>query len=242
MHRTGEQWRPLAAVLAGGRSRRIGRNKAFLSVGNREILQRVLGAALDATGEALLVVRDVPPYREALARYGLPVSTAEDGEGGRVRLLRDAWDGAGPLGGLETAARAAPGRPLWLLACDMPFVGGRLGRTLLAMLSDRVRATWAEADEPPPRPRSVVPVTHGRSHPLCAAYEPSVAAVALGLLERGERRMGLLLERLDVTWVPPRLLQTDHTRGDPLLNVNDAETLRRARETAAVEGTRETPA
>ena len=83
-------------ILAGGKSRRFGRDKAAL------FLPRVLEECL-ATGLPVCVVG-----REA----------GEDSSPG-VRFLPDAFPGMGPLGGLVTALRQIGG-PALLLPCDLP--------------------------------------------------------------------------------------------------------------------------
>lgn len=91
------------AIMAGGGSRRMGRDKAELSVGGMPMLGRVAGAAL-ATGLPVMVVG------------------RERGEGiGGPLFIRDDAPGNGPIGGIATALRHAGG-PVLAIACDMPLL------------------------------------------------------------------------------------------------------------------------
>ncbi len=108
-------------VLAGGRSSRMGRDKALLPAGSRTLLEQVAAAVREACGSVTLIG---PPGRYAL--LGMPV-------------VADAISGAGPLGGLYTALRLR--RADWNLvaACDMPGLTAEFLRELLdaAILSER---------------------------------------------------------------------------------------------------------
>ncbi|MDA8217023.1 MAG: molybdenum cofactor guanylyltransferase [Dehalococcoidales bacterium] len=102
------------AVLAGGKSTRMGADKAGLRVGDETLLGRVV-ARLAGVVEEVFVVGRVPTE--------LPSS---------VRAVSDLRPGAGSLGGIFTALSFAQGSRCLVVACDMPF----LNRRLLAYLLD----------------------------------------------------------------------------------------------------------
>ena len=91
------------AVLAGGQSRRMGRDKALLQLGDQTLIERVIAAARPLAYPCL-IVGDPAAY----AHLGLPV-------------LPDRHPGLGPLGGLHTAL-GQTAAPVLLLACDLPFL------------------------------------------------------------------------------------------------------------------------
>jgi molybdopterin-guanine dinucleotide biosynthesis protein A len=94
-----------AAILAGGRSRRLGgRDKSRLVIGGRTILARQL-EVLQHVVPRIVIVANAPGQ---FADAGVPV-------------LPDAVPGSGSLGGIYTALADAGG-PVLILACDMPFV------------------------------------------------------------------------------------------------------------------------
>ena len=91
------------AVLAGGQSRRMGRDKALLPLGGQTLIERVLAAAHPLAYPRLIVGAPA-----TYAHLGLPV-------------LPDRRPKLGPLGGLYTALDATAA-PVLLLACDLPFL------------------------------------------------------------------------------------------------------------------------
>ena len=91
------------AVLAGGQSRRMGRDKALLPLGGQLLIERVLAAARPLAYPGL-IVGDPAAY----GHLGWPV-------------LPDCRPGCGPLGGLYTAL-GTTAAPVLLLACDLPFL------------------------------------------------------------------------------------------------------------------------
>jgi molybdenum cofactor guanylyltransferase len=116
--------RVLGAVLAGGASRRMGRDKAAVEVGGSTMAARVVDALTAVAGQVVAVGRDgvlggVPGYPDASP------------------------DRRGPLAGLVTALGLAGGRDVLLVAVDHPFVRtATLGA--LASLGDGVHAVVPE--------------------------------------------------------------------------------------------------
>lgn len=97
--------RPLAVVLAGGRSRRMGRPKATVDLGGRPLLAWPLAAARAAGLEAVVV-----------AKPGSDLPAVD------VPVWLEPETPSHPLAGLVAALERAAPRPVLALACDMPFV------------------------------------------------------------------------------------------------------------------------
>lgn len=153
-------------ILAGGRSRRFGSDKARHVVGDREMIRRVFDALREVTPEVL-----VSAGKEARS-YDVP-----------ARHVADEVVDAGPLGGLHAGLSAAT-RP-WVLAvaCDLPYLTPDVLRMLLEARSEGLSAVVARTSE-------------GRLHPLCAAYHRSILPVASAQLSTGTYALHALLERL----------------------------------------------
>ncbi|MFQ5895144.1 MAG: molybdenum cofactor guanylyltransferase [Nitrospinota bacterium] len=102
----GERYEDVAgAILAGGESRRMGFNKAFLEFEGRTLVERVAERLSSLFTSVLVVANEVEPYRY----LGVPV-------------YPDARPGCGSLGGIYTALLHS-GRPYcFVAACDMPFL------------------------------------------------------------------------------------------------------------------------
>ena len=114
---TGDQAGWTGVVLAGGRSSRMGRDKALIEIGGRTLLQRALTTLAPQVDE-LLVIGDPVKYGHAAAR-----------------VIADDVPGVGPLGGIVTAMRHAHHARLLVLACDMPHVNLQLVERLKQGLS-----------------------------------------------------------------------------------------------------------
>ncbi len=101
-------------ILAGGASRRMGKNKAFLELGGRPLIAIVLERLTQVCAEVLIVAGDVGPYS------GLGVPT-----------VRDRFAGAGVLGGLHAGLEAASCELAIAVGCDMPFLNPDLLRAFV---------------------------------------------------------------------------------------------------------------
>lgn len=191
-----------AAILAGGRARRLGGvAKALLEVGGQTVLARQVAILRSLFSELLLVVGDDAPYRALAASLDL-------------RLIRDREPARGPLAGLQAALGATRADALVVVGCDLPF----LDPALLQLVRDE--APWAQA---------VVPRVAGRPQPLHARYSRSILPHVEARLRRDALRLLGLLDDLEVAWLDePRLRALDPTlRG--LTNLNTPEDLARAR-------------
>jgi molybdopterin-guanine dinucleotide biosynthesis protein A len=103
-----------AAVMAGGRSRRMGRDKAWLDVGDgRPIVQRVLDVLSEVADEVIIVAND-----ERFRTLG-------------PRVVPDRFPDGGALGGIATGIGAATHDRVIVAACDMPFLRSEVFRLLI---------------------------------------------------------------------------------------------------------------
>ena len=123
--------RPFAgAVLTGGRSRRMGRDKALLVVGERPMAARAADALRGAGADPVVAVGGDAP---ALAVAGLDV-------------IPDLHPSEGPLGGLLTVFAALVDHDLVaVIATDLPDVTSELLTRLVDDLGDD-DAVFAAAD------------------------------------------------------------------------------------------------
>jgi molybdenum cofactor guanylyltransferase len=93
-------------VLAGGESRRMGRSKPWIEVGNTVLLRYVV-ERLASTFSEVLVSFSEPEQMEQHVPY---------------RVVFDRKQNAGPLAGLEAGLMGAKHQVLFAVACDMPYV------------------------------------------------------------------------------------------------------------------------
>jgi len=120
-------------VVAGGRSRRMGRDKALLSWEGATLLDHAIARLRAVFSDVRLLTGDESRYLDR-----------------GLRVHRDAVPGAGPLAGLLAALEAAGPRPVLLLGVDMPFVKPPLLRALADALPGHDAAVPATAEGPEP--------------------------------------------------------------------------------------------
>lgn len=156
------------AVLTGGRSRRMGRDKAFVCVGGRPLADIARGA-LGAAG-----AREV---------FSIGGDTGRLGRLGFTAIPDDA-PGEGPLGGLLTALRVAASDWVAVLACDLPLASAATVRELLAHAGDGADA--------------VVPLLAGRAQPTHAVWRRECRGALADLFAAGERSLSGVLGHLRV--------------------------------------------
>ncbi|MEP6953173.1 MAG: molybdenum cofactor guanylyltransferase [Solirubrobacteraceae bacterium] len=137
----------VGVVLAGGAGRRLGGDKAVVSLGGRALLDYPLQAVRRAVGEAAVVAK------QETVLPALP---------GDVAVWLEDDEPRHPLAGIVRALRNAGGQSILVVAGDMPLVTS----DVLAAL---VRAPLSGAP-------ALVPRAGGRLHPLCARYEPAALA------------------------------------------------------------------
>ncbi len=105
-------------VLAGGRSTRLGRDKASEPLLGRPMLQHAIDRVAPLVSEIIIVSapgQSLPPISTSL-----PLCLAED-----------LYPGTGPLGGIFTGLNAAMADRCLAVACDMPLLSDPLLRELL---------------------------------------------------------------------------------------------------------------
>ncbi|MDM8527030.1 molybdenum cofactor guanylyltransferase [Anaerolineales bacterium HSG24] len=101
------------AILAGGQSKRMGLNKAFLRMGGLTIIERIITQVTSLTDD-LFISTNSPEFYEP---FDLP-------------LVADIYPDKAALGGVYSSIRAAKYAQVLVVACDMPL----LNRPLLDYL------------------------------------------------------------------------------------------------------------
>ncbi len=159
-------------LLTGGRSRRMGRDKAAIPLahgGASSTLARRTADLLRSIAEPVLEVG--PGYS------GLPAVREDPPGSGPLAATAAGWSALAELGWKD---------PVLVVATDLPL----LTSGLLRWLADRAGDL------------SLVPVAADRVQPLCARYRWSDLAEAAKLVEAGRRSMADLLSVIDAVLIP----------------------------------------
>jgi molybdenum cofactor guanylyltransferase len=153
-------------VLVGGRSSRMGRDKALMDYHGLPLAGHIANE-LATVIQPVSLVGDPERY----ADIGHPV-------------IPDDYPGAGPLGGLITALRTSRSRWNLVVACDLPGVSSEIFRRLL----DQIQFLDVQCVIP------VTP--DEREQVLCALYRRDACGALLSALESGEPRLQSAVRRL----------------------------------------------
>ena len=116
-----------AAILAGGLSSRMGREKALLELDGEPLVRRA-ARTLEPIFKQVIVVTN----REEVAR------------GARICAIPDAHAGKGPLAGIE-AALSFFGEPTFFVACDAPFLNADFITFQCKQWRDELDALFAQS-------------------------------------------------------------------------------------------------
>jgi len=108
-----------AIILAGGKSSRMGTNKALLKIAGQTVIERTANELKKITDQLLIVT-----------------NTFEDYEFLQLPMVEDEWKGKGPLAGIHAGLNASNSEHNLIVACDMPFISATLGEYLLNDLND----------------------------------------------------------------------------------------------------------
>jgi molybdopterin-guanine dinucleotide biosynthesis protein A len=185
-------------ILVGGASRRMGRDKALLDFGGQPLVERI-AHELSTLASAVSLVG----AREAHASF---------------KNVPDIYQQWGALGGIHAALTAAKTDWAAVVACDLPFVTGKLFERLTTFVNNTTDA--------------VVPIqADGRPQPVCALYR---VAKCLPEIEKvvaaGEHTPQALLAKVRTRFIDFAELSDLPAADHFFFNVNRPEDLKKAQD------------
>jgi len=169
-------------ILAGGKSQRMGRDKAFLQFGQATFISAIANEMLRISDEVIAVIgkKDTSQFTTA-------------GVDRRVSFVNDIQYLSNPLGGMLTGFSKTRSRYAAVIACDLPLVKGCVMSALFAAAEghDGAVPVWD-------------PLNRYSMEPLCAVYNVQTMTVAIrDALSRGETKCKRVVMTLpDVNYVP----------------------------------------
>ena len=121
------------AIQSGGKSSRMGTDKAFVLFDGVPMIE-VVRAAVAGLGDELILITNKP---DDYAHLGLP-------------MFGDLYPDTGPLGGIYTALSAAAHPHVLVVACDMPWLNRPLLEYMVGLreTADVVVPRWDKFPEP----------------------------------------------------------------------------------------------
>jgi molybdopterin-guanine dinucleotide biosynthesis protein A len=182
-------------ILCGGRSSRMGRDKAWLPFHGETLLQRA-SRRLARTAWPVAIVahpgQKLPPLPSDLI------------------IAHDREEGRGPMQGLAAGLCALEPhvQTVFVCSCDMPFLQTALMQLLWRLLGDHCLC---------------IPETEGTLHPLAAVYRAEVRATAERMLDAGVRSLRRLVNEVRTRVVGASELRDVDPHLRSLLSINTPE-------------------
>ena len=212
------------AINAGGKSTRMGSDKALIEVGGRPMIEHII-AGTAGLGEQIIITNTPERY----AHLGLP-------------MFGDVLPDKGALGGLYTSVHAAAQPYALVLACDMPFINRPLLEHMISLAPD-FDAVVPRISPPlpthPERSREAAqskgasgegPGVRVEAEPFRAIYSKACLEPIRRALDAGKMRVISFFPDMNLHWLD----EDEIKRFDPelltFLNCNTPEELERIRE------------
>ncbi len=191
-----------AIILCGGKSSRMGRDKASLPFGPELMLQRVVRLLSEVVDSSAIVV-------VSAAGQILPPLPPE------IRVACDENPGRGPLEGLAAGLKAMPDHveAVYATSCDVPLMVTGFVRAMFNHLGNHEIA---------------VPVEGQFHHPLAAVYRPRVLTTVQQLLNANRLRPRFLFDEVDTIEVHVESLREFDPTLSTLMNLNHPDDYEKA--------------
>ncbi len=158
-------------LLSGGKSSRMGTNKALLPIEGKANIERIVDSLGEDFADRVLVTNTPEEY-----------SMLKD----KVKIVTDVYPGLGPLSGIHAGLLVSNAEYNIVVACDMPFVSRELARLLIEK-SEGYQAA--------------VPRFNGMRQPLFAVYHQSIISEIEELIKGNDFRVNNLWAKVNMLWV-----------------------------------------
>ena len=181
-------------ILAGGKSRRMGANKALMQLGEDSLIGHIIRRMRLVTDELLLITNSPTEY----AHLDLPMYT-------------DIIPNTGALGGIYTGLTSASHDAVICVACDSPFLEPKLLTYLVSVLGeyDAVMPYTSNHND-----------TQIILQTLCGVYSKRCLPIIASMLQASELRVHALQEWARVQSVSPEVWQKLDPEGMSFFNIN----------------------
>jgi molybdopterin-guanine dinucleotide biosynthesis protein A len=194
-------------ILAGGRSSRLGRNKALQVVGGKTLIQWAVDR-LDTLSTEIIIA--------TAQGEAIPCSSAT-----MIKTVADIHPGKGPLAGIHAGLLASFSRRAVVVGCDTPFFS--------VGLLEYMTQTSPVFDVVVPRVKETV-------EPLCAIYSKNCVAPIHELLKQNELRIIELFPMVRVRYVEEDEIDRFDPEHLSFFNINTQADLEMARTVATEKG------
>ena len=157
-----------AVIFAGGKSSRMGEDKALLPFGSFPTLAEYQYERLSKIFEKIYL------------------STKSTKFNFEAPLIQDLYSESSPLVGLVSAFETLDTDEIFILSVDVPFIEENIIKSIL---------------KEPSGYDAVIAKNKGQLQPLCGRYSRSILPLAKAELERGNHKLGILLQQANTSYM-----------------------------------------
>jgi molybdopterin-guanine dinucleotide biosynthesis protein A len=186
-------------LLAGGKSSRMGKDKAKLKLDGRLMVLQCIARKLLTISDEVIVATDGRRYKNLNVR---------------VKWVDDVYPGAGSLVGLYSGLKEASSDYALVVACDMPFLNLELLRYMIALPRDY---------------DILIPRLGDKIEPLHAVYSRNCLPAIARLLEAGHKKIIDLPGKVRVRYLSQEVVERYDPEHRSFFNINTPDQLVEAR-------------
>lgn len=106
-------------ILAGGKNKRIGQEKAFLKIGKKTIIEQQKDTLSKIFEEIIIVTNTLNSFKNI-----------------KAKVVKDIVPASGPLGGLYSGLAVSSNIHSFLIGCDMPFINLKLIKFMIKQIGE----------------------------------------------------------------------------------------------------------
>ena len=187
-------------VLAGGKSLRLGREKALERIDGESLIERVINSVAPLSSEIIVVLSE--------RQWGLELTP-------RAKKVVDVYPSEGALIGAYTGLRSSSSFQNLVVACDMPFLNRALIRYMEELRS--------------PEFDLILPRIGDMAEPLHAIYSKDCLPPMEAMIRKGNLRVTDLFGEVRVRYIEQDEIERFDPEHLSLFNVNTEADLERAR-------------
>lgn len=194
-------------ILAGGKSSRLGKDKAMLKLDGKCMMLWSIACKLATISNEVIIATDGRRY--------------QDLDDIKVRWAADVYPGAGSLVGLYSGLKEARSNFALVVACDMPFVNLELLRYMISLPRDYA---------------ILLPKIGSGVEPLHAIYSKECLPHIENLLEMGHKKIRDLYPRVRIRYLSEEEIDKYDPWHRSFFNINTPQELAEAQELMRQDG------
>ncbi len=190
-------------ILAGGKSKRLGRDKALETFNGEPLILKVISSIETLVDEIILVVNDDKRKNDFSFMKNVTFAT-------------DKFSDAGSLGGIYTGLHESNNLNALFLACDMPFIS----MNILSLLINKIQLN----------PDIIIPEYNGFKQSTHAIYNKNCLPVIKNQLKRGEYKISKIFKKCNTLLINEHEINQCEKDTKSFYNINYEYELEKAKQ------------